>query len=316
MISLFHGPDEFSRSEALAAMRARIPPDLAELNITVLEGRRLRVDGLAAACEAMPFLTDQRMVIVYDALKQLKAGKERDEIMAYLDKVPPACDLIFVERDDIDRRGALFSRLSKIAQVREFRPLEGHALLRWLGERASTIEAKLEPAAAQRLAEYVGGEGRALINELNKLATYAGRGGKITAQLVDLLVQDRQEQNLFSFIDDLSARKRSAALRGLHMLLEEGQAATYIMFMLARQVRILIGVQEIAAKRLRPEQIAAELGQKPFVVRKAIDQARHYGPGELATIHDRLLEFDHASKTGRIAAETALEILVLEICQK
>ena len=49
MIYLFHGSDEFSRSEALTAMRARIPPDLAELNITILEGRRLRIDSLAAA---------------------------------------------------------------------------------------------------------------------------------------------------------------------------------------------------------------------------------------------------------------------------
>jgi DNA polymerase III subunit delta len=316
MIHLFHGPNEFARSEAVATIRQRVPADLAELNITVLEGRRLKVDALAAACEALPFLSDQRIVVVYDALKQLKAGKERDEIIAYLDKVPTSCELIFVERDDVDKRGALFNRLGKIAQVREFLPLEGNELLRWLNERANQLAAKIEPAAAQKLIEYTGNDGRALTNELGKLATYVGRDGRITPQTVDLLSQDQQEQNLFSFIDDLSARKRAAALRGLRLLLEEGQAATYIMFMLARQVRILLGVQELASRRMRPEQIAAELGQKPFVVRKAMDQARHYGPGELATIHDRLLEFDHASKTGRIAAETALEILVLEVCAK
>jgi DNA polymerase III subunit delta len=314
MIHLFHGPNEFARSETLVTMRQRIPADLAELNISVLEGRRLRVDALAAACEALPFLSDQRIVIVYDALKQLKAGKERDEIIAYLEKVPAACELIFVERDDVDKRGALFNRLGKIAQVREFLPLEGNELLRWLNQRAGQLAATLEPAAAQKLIEYIGNDGRALANELTKLATYVGRSGRITPQVVDTLSQDRQEQNLFSFIDDLSARKRAAALRGLRLLLEEGQAATYIMFMLARQVRILLGVQELNNKRLRPEQIASELGQKPFVVRKAIEQARHYRSGELASIHDRLLEFDHASKTGRIAAETALEILVLEIC--
>jgi DNA polymerase-3 subunit delta len=316
MIYLFHGPNEFARSEAVANIRQRVPADLAELNITVLEGRRLKVDALAAACEALPFLSDQRIVVVYDALKQLKAGKERDEIIAYLDKVPPACELMFVERDDVDKRGALFNRLGKIAQVREFLPLEGNELLRWLNERANQLAAKIEPAAAQKLIEYIGNDGRALANELGKLATYVGRNGRITPPIIDLLSQDKQEQNLFSFIDDLSARKRAAALRGLRLLLEEGQAATYIMFMLARQIRILLGVQELGAKRMRPEQIAAELGQKPFVVRKAMDQARHYGPGELATIHDRLLEFDHASKTGRIAAETALEILVLEVCAK
>ena len=86
--------------------------------------------------------------------------------------------------------------------------------------------------------------------------------------------------------------------------------------MLARQVRILLGVQELAGRRMRPDEIAAELGQKPFVVRKAVDQARAFAPGELMRLHDRLLELDLATKTGRIQAETALEIFVAELCTK
>jgi DNA polymerase-3 subunit delta len=132
--------------------------------------------------------------------------------------------------------------------------------------------------------------------------------------MVDLLVQDRQEQNLFAFIDDLGMRRRGAALQGLRQLFADGQAPTYILFMLARQVRILIGVRELAARRMRADEIAGQLGQKPFVVRKAMEQARNFEADELARLHDRLLEFDHASKTGRIAADVALELLVLEMC--
>jgi DNA polymerase-3 subunit delta len=155
-----------------------------------------------------------------------------------------------------------------------------------------------------------------LATELTKLATYVGRGGSIGAATVDLLVQDAQEQNLFAFIDDLSARRLGSALRGARALLEDGQAATYVLFMLARQVRILLGVQDLAGRRMRPDEIAAELGQKPFVVRKAVDQARAFAPGELRRIHDRLLELDVGTKTGRIQAETALEIFVAEVCAK
>lgn len=316
MLYLLHGPDEVARSEALAALVVAVPREVADLNISRLEGRRLKLETLVAACEAMPFLAERRLVIVGDALKHSKAGKEREELRAYLERVPPSCDLAFVESEDVDRRSVLYSQLKKLGQVREFLPPEGPELQRWLGERARRLGAKLEPAAARRLAELVGSDTRTLATELEKLATHAGRGGAIGAAAVDLLVQDGQEQNLFAFIDDLSARRLGPALRGARALLEDGQAATYVLFMLARQVRILLGVQELAARRMRPDEIAAELGQKPFVVRRAVDQARAFGPGELRRLHDRLLELDLATKTGRIQSETALEIFVAEVCQK
>jgi DNA polymerase-3 subunit delta len=127
-------------------------------------------------------------------------------------------------------------------------------------------------------------------------------------------VQDSQEHNLFAFIDDLSLRRSGDALRGLRGLLADGQAAIYILFMLARQVRILLGVQELAAERKRADEIAAQLGQKPFVVRKALEQVRNFTRPELQRIHDRLLEIDHSIKTGRVQAEVALELLVMEVC--
>lgn len=316
MLYLLYGPDEFSRSEALAALRAAVPAEVADLNVSRLEGRRLKLDALAAACEAAPFLAERRIVIVADALKHTKAGKEREELRAYLERVPPSCDLIFVEGEEVDRRSILFTQLKKAGEVREFLPPQGPDLTRWLAERARRIGARLEPGAAQRLAELVGPDTRTLVTELAKLAAHAGRGGAISPQAVDLLVQDRHEQNLFAFIDELSARRLGPALRSAHALLEEGQAATYVLFMVARQVRILIGVQELAARRMRADEIAAELGQKPFVVRKAIDQARGFAPGELEALHDRLLQLDVASKTGRIQADVALEVFVAEVCQR
>ncbi len=314
MIYLFYGPDEFARSEALAELRAQLPPDLASLNSSDLDGRKLKLDELARACEAMPFLAEHRLVVVYDALKHLKAGKPREELRDYFRYVPTTCELVFVESSDVDRRNAVFTYLKKHAQLREFRPRQGDELVRWLIERARLLHARLERAAAQALIEYVGADSRALVTELGKLATYVGQSGRITREVVELLVQDSQEHNLFAFIDDLSLRRCDAALRGLRGLLADGQATTYILFMLVRQARILIGVKELAAARARADDIAAQLGQKPFVVRKALDQIRGFTHEELTHLHDRMLATDHAIKTGRIQAEVALELLVLDIC--
>jgi DNA polymerase-3 subunit delta len=315
MIYLLYGPDEYTRSEALAALKAQMPADLADLNVSVLDGKKLKLDTLVAACEAFPFLADRRLVIVNDLLKHQRAGKERDELRAYLERVPPTCDLVFVESEDFDKRSAVFTYLKKTGDTREFLPKEGAELLRWLAERATHLGVKLDSSAAQRLVGYAGGDSRTLVNELGKLASYAGRGGRISADAVELLVQDGQEQSLFAFIDELSARRRGAALQSLRRLLDDGQAATYILFMVARQVRILLGVKELAGQRLRPDDIASQLGQRPFVVRKALDQVRGFSDAELAQLHDRVLALDHASKTGRVEAETGLEMLVAELCR-
>jgi len=315
MIYLFHGADEYQRSQALARMRADFPPDLADLNVSTLEGRKLKIDALAMACEAMPFLSDKRLVIVSDALKHTKAGKDRENLRDYLSQVPPACDVVFVESDEVDRRSILFTYLKKSATIEEFIPLQGSELTRWVAERAKALGVRLEKDASQRLIEFVGSDSWALVNELDKLASYVGRGGRISPADVDLLVQDGQEQNLFSFIDDLSARHLGNALRGARRLLDDGQAPTYIMFMLARQVRVLLGVRELSAQRRRPDDIATELGQRPFVVRKAMEQVRGFAAGELERLHDRLLDLDLATKTGRIQPEVALELFVAEACR-
>lgn len=314
MLYLLYGADELARAEALAELKSVVPADLADLNLTILEGRKLKVDPLAAACEAFPFLSDRRLVIVEDALKQLKSADVRDAIKAYLPKVPETTDVIFVEREDFDKRSSLFTFLKKSATVREFLPKEGADLQRWLADRAKRLGVQLAPDAGALLVEFVGNESRSLTNELQKLAAYVGPGATIGRDDVRLLVQDSGESSVFAFVDALAARQLGSALTLLHGLLDDGQAAIYLQFMIARQVRILLQVKELADQRLRADAIASELAQKPFVVRKAMDQAARFQSDALLQLHDRLVELDHWSKTGRIEAEAALELLVAETC--
>jgi DNA polymerase-3 subunit delta len=147
-----------------------------------------------------------------------------------------------------------------------------------------------------------------------KLAAYAGAGGTIGADAVRLLVADNSESSVFTFVDALAARNLAPALTLVRTLLADGEAPLKLMFMVGRQVRLLLQVKELAEQRMRPDAIAAELKQAPFVVRKAVDQAGRFAPAALVQLHDRLLELDHWSKTGRIEGETALELLVAETC--
>lgn len=314
MIYLFFGADELSRSEALRAAKAEIPDDLADLNIAVLDGRKLKLDALAAACESIPFLADRRLVIVEDGLKYAKA-ETRDAIKAYLPRVPATTDLIFVEREDVDKRLSLFSWLKKHATVREFAPKEGADLHRWIQERAASWNAQIAPDAITQLIDFVGNDSRALHNEIHKLANYVGPGGTISADAVRRLVPDNSETSIFAFVDALAARRLAPALTLLRGLLDDGEPPLKLLFMIGRQTRILVQVKELAEQRMRADAIASALKQPPFVVKKAIEQAGRFQADALLCLHDRLLELDHWSKTGRIDGVTALELLVAETCE-
>ncbi len=312
MLYVFYGPDDFIAAEAIAAIRQQLPADALPFNSTTLDGKRLKLDELARACEAMPFLADRRVVVVTNALKHLKAGKPREEVRDYLPNVPAVCDLIFWEQGDLDKRNVVFTYLKKHGTVQECVPLQGAELHRWLADRAKHAHVKLPRTAAAHLIELSGNDSRTLVNELHKLAAYVGTGGTVTPDVIDLLIADRSESNLFAFIDSLASRQPAAALAGLRGLLDDGQAPAYIVFMLMRQVRILLGVAALQAERLRPDEIASQLRQKPFVVRKALEQLRSFRIEELEALHDRLLATDHAIKTGRQQADVALEMLVYE----
>ncbi len=314
MLYLLTGADDFAISQRLVSLQAVLPDDLRDLNRVRLDGRKLKLDELARACEAQPFLAERRIVIVDEALKHSKAGKERDALKAYLPAVPAFCDLIFVEPGEVDKRNALYTYLRSHAEVMVCEPRQGTELLRWVQQYATSQQASMDQAAAQRLVDLAGSDSRTLATEIERLATYAGVGGRITAAMIDATVADAQEQNLFAFLDDLSRRRAQSALRGVRALLAAGQTPSYLLFMLMRQVRILLLVGELQQQRLRPEQIASQLRLQPFVVKKALDQGRGFAPAELRRFHDQLLAIDHASKTGQVQAEVALELLVLEMC--
>ena len=314
MIYLLYGADELARSEALVEIKAGVAPDFADLNIVTLEGRRLKADALVSACEAIPFLAERRVVVVEDALKQLRSADTRDAVRDYLTRVPETTDLVFFERDEPDKRTTLFAALKKRATLREFKPREGAELQRWLAARARGYDASLQPQAGTLLAEFIGSDTRALDNELRKLATYAGSGATVTADMVRLLVADGAATSVFAFVDALASRKLGRALGLLRELLDGGEAAPYLLFMVARQVRLLLQARELIEQRVRPDQAVAQLKQNPFAVRKAYEQAQRFTSESLLALHDRLVELDHRSKTGRIDPEAALDLLVAETC--
>src|SRR3972149_3246575 len=66
MIHLFHGEEEFGKSEVVAALKRSISddPSLIDINVTTLDGRTVTTDELQHHCDVPPFLGEYRLVIL------------------------------------------------------------------------------------------------------------------------------------------------------------------------------------------------------------------------------------------------------------
>ena len=97
---VFHGEDEFTCAETVADLRRRMASSgMADLNVLFLDGRAVRLDELRHACEAIPFLSDRRMVVVTGLLERLGRDRGRflEGLLEMLPRLPETTRLVLVE---------------------------------------------------------------------------------------------------------------------------------------------------------------------------------------------------------------------------
>jgi len=327
MFYLFHGEDEYRRSLQLATMKAKLgDPVTVALNTTELNGRRLTLDELISVCDAMPFLAEKRLVIVYNlaARFERKKGTAEDDaeqdpafleqFEEYVNSLPESTRLVLVEYGKIKEANRIYKIVTKSDQghLHEFAPLDPGELSRWIPEHVEEKGGRIERAAVNALAAFVGSDLRLLDQEIDKLLTYAGPERAVTEQDVRLLVSYAQA-NIFDMVDALGKRDTRRAMELMEQLLESGEHPLYLLRMIVRQFRILIQIKELLAKGTPVKDIQGLLRLHPYVVKKTTGQAANFSILQLEVIFKQLHEVDAAVKSGEMEPALALNLFVTEV---
>lgn len=330
MLYLLHGEDEFRRAEWLSELKQTVSLDGGEasLNTVHLNGQRLTFEEIVSHCGAVPFLADKRLVIVEGLAARGDARQAKSErskgaaqdtpekrMAEYLATVPASTDVVLSESKTLAPSNQFLQAVKAAGgRVIEFKPPkpESRELREWLLSRARARGAQLSEDAADHLLSYLGNNLRLLDQELAKLATYA-EDRTIESDDVQRLVAYAREANIFDAMDALGRRDQRLALRKIHDLLAEGQSAQYLLAMIMRHVRLLIEAREALDHGVPPQGMAQVLAMHPFAAQKMGEQARNFSLPALLGLHDQLVELDFAGKTGRLEAETAVDLLVASV---
>jgi len=280
------------------------------LNSQVFEAPAASPGEVLNAAKTLPFLGSRRLVVVKSAERW--NAEQWKTLIPYLESPSPSTCLVLLA-NQLDKRLSASKVLLKTARVVECSRPKDRDLPQWARRLAEEAGLKVDARILEALMLRVGPDLQLLSQEIEKLRIFAGAGGKVTPEDVEALVGETRSTTVFAFCDALGGRDLAGALRGLRRLLQLGEPAPRLLFMIVRHFRHLWIGRELLAKNRRPDPRAAAsaMGVPPFAAENALRQAGQWEEGQLKEVFRRLLRADLALKTG--GGDEVLQGLVLAL---
>jgi DNA polymerase-3 subunit delta len=225
--------------------------------------------------------------------------------------MPVATELVFAD-GPLTGSNALFVAVRTHATARAFPTPNPGELARWIRDRALAEGMKIEPRAIDTLARTIGGELRLMASEMEKLSLYRS-GAPVRHEDVLAMVSYTKDANIFATIDAVIEGHTADAVRGVHQVLQSGRPATYILAMLARQLRLLILAKDLRARGVPVQERGPRLGLAGYPLRKTLDQEQRFTRERLALLHRMLLEADLSVKSSGLDEGLIIDLLVAEL---
>ena len=309
-IHLYWGDDEAARSRAVDGLVGQlVDPAWASINLSRLDGNDSS-QALQALEEARtpPFGAGARLVLLQRSPFCSPGPAELAErLEASLTLIPETCHLVLVSPGKPDARLRSTKALRKVAEEKSFllpAIWDGEGQVDLVQRTATELGLRLEPAAAEALAEAIGSDSARLASELEKLALHAtapesGPPAPITAAAVEALVGGRSTSAL-AVGEALLAGQGAEAIARADALLAANEPALRIVAALTSQIRGWLWVSLLEQQGEQDTAVVAKAAgianpKRIYVMRK---QLRGRRPDQLLTLLTQVLEVEAALKRG------------------
>lgn len=279
------------------------------------------LDAALTQAQTLPMLCPTQVVFLeeVDAVERMpEEGRDRaiEALGSYLNDPAPFTILV-LEAAALDQRMKLAKLLFDKTLTVEV-GLGEDAVVRqgtaatMAKSMAKELGCEFAPGAAEDLAELVNAELTRMKAELDKLATHAGLGGRISREDVAALVVSSKKYTVWQLADMLAAQERERALQFLDGLLREGEEPVALVGALAWMYRKLIEASELPSSAAG-WQAARTLGMRPETAAIAVRSARRIPKARLLEGLSTMYEADSRLKSGAVNPGAVMEFLVTRL---
>ncbi len=242
---------------------------------------------------------------------------KRDKLFEYIkenyDELKNSVILIFIE-ESVDKGKALSQIEELNACICEFQYQKLPNIIARLKAICKAYEVIVDDLTLKYFVEEIGTNMQDLINEIRKQIEYAGKGGTITKESIDLLAVKQMESVIFDLTDELGKKNINKARVVLNNLLYAKEPIQKILITLYNHFKKLYFVKlAIAQNRNLAEAMNLKANQL-FLVNKYKSQSDCFSISELKNILEELINLDANSKIGKIDLNIGLESILCRYC--
>lgn len=307
-VYLLFGEEAYLKKQYKQKLRgAMISPD-DNMNYTYYEGKGINVNEVIDLAETLPFFAERRLIILEDTGFFKSASPE---LADYIKEMPNTTFMIFIE-SEVDKRSKLYKAVQRKGRAVELGRQDETTLIRWVAASIKREGKNVSEHTIRHLLAKVGTDMENIQKELEKLFCYATDKDSITTEDVETICTTQITNQIFDMVNAVADKEQKKALQYYYDLLALKEPPMRILFLLARQFKLLLEVKVMEQNGYGRKEIAEKAGINPFVVGKYQTQAKAFQTKELRSIIEDSVETEECVKTGRLTDTLGVELFIVK----
>ena len=320
MIIFLYGGDTFHSRQKLQELKDGFiqKVDAESNSISVIDGQNTNLKEISEKISTGSLFVKKRLVIIENIFSN-KANSIFTELIDYLKSLAQNSENVIIFWDkELNTKNAplkivqkkLFAFLGKQKFVQEFKSPTNNQLLAFVKQQAKLYDKDIKMSAASLLINMSNGDLWMLNREIKKLAFLNKESKEILTKNVQDMVTGIFNEDIFALTDALSTKNKNLAIKLLEEQSAAGLSDEYLLSMLIRQFKILWQIKEAMETSSSQAEIVKKLKLHPFVIKKGMQQTKHFSKTVLKNYLNKLVELDFLNKNGLANLKTEFTILI------
>ncbi len=328
-VYVFCGEEKFFLDKLQETTEKLLPEEHRDFNLDLIYGRDKTPEEVLGIVRSFPMMAEFRIVIVRDFLNlnissynQTGSGGGLDVLLPYIEEPNPTTLLVLLDDKKPDQRTKLAKTIksSDHTVFYEFEEVPDYRLPDWIIEWIKKqYNQSIEPGAAQKLAQFVGGNLQLLSTEIDKVCTFVDTSESINESHIKKVIGFYREYSVFELKDAIISRDLDNSLFIAEQMLQHSKADTgevirsvgffYNMFSNIWQIR------RLASKGNSKKQVQQMLGiNNNWYFNNLWQDASNYSLSEMPKVFEALLDADRAAKgLSKMDPSTILLLMIKRI---
>ncbi len=264
-VVVYYGENEYELNKSISNLATETGYSLKEINDGLDFLDLINILNTPALFEGNLIYKITNDAILNDDIN-LEALKE------YINNPSPfSKGLIITKKVDFRKKTPKFFKDNNL--LIEFPLRKGANLRKWVKEHFWNHGYSITDDAVAYLLEVVGENQVMIENELNKLFIYEPDHKNISIKDLDILITNNVQSNIFNLLDNMFF-DHGKMLKALENLFKLKEPEIKIIFMIIRDLRIILRIKWFLKEKYRDDKIASLLQIHPYVAEKKIELSK------------------------------------------